>query len=77
MVVFVVFRVELGFLRLAGNPPARWGYSGDVLGLGKNCDAATLKKKENAELNNGRLAMIAIMGFSANALIPGAIPFLN
>lgn len=39
-------------------------------------DAATLKKKQDAELNNGRLAMIAIMSFIAANNIPGSVPAL-
>lgn len=39
-------------------------------------DDATLKKKRNAELNNGRLAMIAIMSFIAAANVPGSVPAL-
>eukprot|EP00554_Chaetoceros_debilis_P002015 CAMPEP_0194081050 /NCGR_PEP_ID=MMETSP0149-20130528/6939_1 /TAXON_ID=122233 /ORGANISM="Chaetoceros debilis, Strain MM31A-1" /LENGTH=206 /DNA_ID=CAMNT_0038762903 /DNA_START=41 /DNA_END=661 /DNA_ORIENTATION=+ len=39
-------------------------------------DAATLKKKQDAELNNGRLAMIAIMSFFAAVSIPGSVPAL-
>lgn len=39
-------------------------------------DAATLKKKRNAELNNGRLAMIAIMSFVAATNVPGSVPLL-
>lgn len=39
-------------------------------------DAETLKKKQSAELNNGRLAMIAIMSFVAAANIPGSVPAL-
>jgi hypothetical protein len=39
-------------------------------------DEATLKKKQDAELNNGRLAMIAIMSFCAAANIPGSVPLL-
>jgi len=35
-----------------------------------------LFKKQNAELNNGRLAMIAIMSFCAAANIPGSVPLL-
>jgi len=37
---------------------------------------ATLKKKQDAELNNGRLAMIAIMSFFAAVSIPGSVPAL-
>lgn len=39
-------------------------------------NAATLAKKQNAELNNGRLAMIAIMSFIAASNIPGSVPAL-
>ena len=40
-------------------------------------DEATLKKKQDSELNNGRLAMIAIMSFFAAANIPGSVPLLT
>jgi len=39
-------------------------------------DAATMKRKQDSELNNGRLAMIAIMSFIAEANIPGSVPAL-
>ena len=39
-----------------------------------NVDAATLKTKQDRELNNGRLAMIAIMSFIAANNIPGSVP---
>jgi Chlorophyll A-B binding protein len=39
-------------------------------------DEATLKKRQDSELNNGRLAMIAIMSFVAAANIPGSVPLL-
>eukprot|EP00520_Triparma_pacifica_P011142 CAMPEP_0118653296 /NCGR_PEP_ID=MMETSP0785-20121206/11759_1 /TAXON_ID=91992 /ORGANISM="Bolidomonas pacifica, Strain CCMP 1866" /LENGTH=204 /DNA_ID=CAMNT_0006545837 /DNA_START=16 /DNA_END=630 /DNA_ORIENTATION=+ len=39
-------------------------------------DAATVATKRNRELNNGRLAMIAIMSFIAAANIPGSVPAL-
>jgi len=39
-------------------------------------DEATLATKQNRELNNGRLAMIAIMSFCAAANIPGSVPAL-
>lgn len=39
-------------------------------------DEETLKLKRNRELNNGRLAMIAIMSFVAAANVPGSVPAL-
>lgn len=36
-----------------------------------------LKVKQSRELNNGRLAMIAIMSFCAAANIPGSVPALS
>jgi len=39
-------------------------------------DADTLAIKQNRELNNGRLAMIAIMSFCAAANIEGSVPAL-
>jgi hypothetical protein len=39
-------------------------------------NAETLKQKKDAELNNGRLAMISIMSFVAAANIPGSVPAL-
>jgi len=39
-------------------------------------DAEKLKTQQNRELNNGRLAMIAIMSFVAAANIPGSVPAL-
>lgn len=41
-----------------------------------NVDEETLKLKRNRELNNGRLAMIAIMSFVAAANVPGSVPAL-
>jgi len=41
-----------------------------------NVDAKTLKRRQDSELNNGRLAMIAIMSFFAAANIPGSVPAL-
>ncbi len=39
-------------------------------------DAEKLKTSQSRELNNGRLAMIAIMSFVAAANIPGSVPAL-
>jgi len=39
-------------------------------------DEETLKLKRNRELNNGRLAMIAVMSFVAAANVPGSVPAL-
>jgi hypothetical protein len=39
-------------------------------------DAETLKRRQDSELNNGRLAMIAIMSFFSAAYIPGSVPAL-
>jgi len=40
-------------------------------------DPAVLRKKQDSELNNGRLAMIAIMSFVCAANIPGSVPALT
>lgn len=39
-------------------------------------DANTLKTKQSRELNNGRLAMIAVMSFIAANNVPGSVPAL-
>jgi len=40
-------------------------------------DPDVLAKKQDRELNNGRLAMISIMSFCAAANIPGSVPALE
>jgi Chlorophyll A-B binding protein len=40
-------------------------------------DPAALKTKQSRELNNGRLAMIAIMSFVSAANVPGSVPLLE
>merc|ERR1719453_762300 len=46
----------------------------DPLGL-KPKEEAELLKMQNKELNNGRLAMIAIAGMTADELVTGSQPF--
>merc|ERR1719393_560692 len=36
-----------------------------------------LKKKQLAELKNGRLAMIGVASMAANHVLPGSVPFLT
>jgi hypothetical protein len=54
-----------------------WG--GKVLNIpfGPEDTEAKFRTQQNAELNNGRAAMIGIMGFSAAALVPGSVPALD
>jgi len=42
-----------------------------------NVNPEIMKRKQNSELNNGRLAMIAIMSFIAANNIPGSVPGLS
>ena len=49
----------------------------DPFGLSKN---ASPEKKANGllvEINNGRLAMLGIMGFVAESKVPGSVPALS
>ena len=54
-----------------------WG--GKVLNIpfGPEDTDAKFRTQQNAELNNGRAAMIGIMGFSAAALVAGSVPALD
>jgi hypothetical protein len=49
----------------------------DPIGLSKNKSAETKANGLISELNNGRLAMIGIMGFMAADKVPGSVPLLE
>lgn len=53
------------------------GLQFDPLRLGATKDAVALRKRQNRELNNGRLAMIGILSFYAALEIPGSVPALS
>ena len=49
----------------------------DPFGLSKNASPEKKEKGLLAEINNGRLAMLGIMAFVAEAKVPGAVPALK
>ena len=49
----------------------------DPFGIARKNSDEKKAKGLLAEINNGRLAMIGIMGFMAEAKIPGAVPGLD
>merc|ERR1712072_803011 len=48
----------------------------DPFGFGKNAAPEKKAKSLLAEVNNGRLAMIGLMGFLSEAKVPGSVPGL-
>ena len=49
----------------------------DPFGLSKNASPEKKAKGLLAEINNGRLAMLGIMGFLAEQKVPGSVPALG
>jgi hypothetical protein len=49
----------------------------DPFGFSKNMSEETKQKRLRAELNNGRLAQIGILGFLAEQSTPGSVPALT
>ena len=49
----------------------------DPFGLSTNASADKKAKGLLAEINNGRLAMLGIIGFVSEAKVPGSVPFLT
>ena len=49
----------------------------DPFGIARKDSAEKKEKGLLVEINNGRLAMIGIMGFVAESKVPGAVPALD
>ena len=62
---------------MRGGTPGKIWFLWDPAGLTDSLSAEELKTKRLAELNNGRLAMIGILGFTAASIVPGSVPGLT
>ena len=61
-----------------GGTPGKVRLTGTTKGaLEDKYDAATLKKKRDMELANGRLAMLGMAGFVSARLTEGSVPALT
>ena len=49
----------------------------DPFNLHKNMSKESKERRLRAEINNGRLAMIGILGFLCAQTVPGSVPFLD
>ena len=49
----------------------------DPFGLSKNASPEKKEKGLRAEINNGRLAQVGILGFLAEQKVPGSVPALT
>mmetsp|Transcript_1696 Transcript_1696/g.3136 ORF Transcript_1696/g.3136 Transcript_1696/m.3136 type:complete len:101 (+) Transcript_1696:119-421(+) len=49
----------------------------DPFGFNKNQSSEKKERRLVMEVNNGRLAMIGIMGFLAEGAVPGSVPLLK
>jgi len=69
----------LGLERFLGNSTGNPAYPGgpffNMFNFGK--DEASLKELKTKEIKNGRLAMLAVLGFFIQAIVTGAGPFEN
>jgi hypothetical protein len=79
-ILFTIFLCELYTEGLQGTHYMKGGDTPTILFPPvdfSGVSAETMKLKRDRELNNGRLAMIAIMGFIAANAVPGSVPVLS
>lgn len=79
----ILFTIFLAELITEGYQGTHYMKGGDLPGMVfppidfSGVSDGTMLLKKNRELNNGRLAMVAIMGFISEANIPGSVPVLT